>query len=87
MRYTIQYVTDRHGNRVFVQIPVAQWENIQTQLPDLEAAESDGPAETAEVVEKQGILIVRSKAVRDITNVVKEERKRRVTGLIGKIQE
>ncbi len=87
MRYDIQYVTDRYGNRVFVQIPVAQWEIIRTQLPDAEGVESDESADAVEVIDRQGILVVRSKAVRDITNVVKEERKQRVTGLIGRIQE
>jgi len=85
MQYNIQYVTDKYGNCVFVQIPVAQWELIRAQLPDM--VEQDRATGRAEVVDRQGILVVRSKAVRDITNAVKEERERCVTQLIGKIQE
>ena len=85
-RLDIQYVTDRYGNRVFVQIPVGQWKIILTQLPDIEGMEPDEP-EAAEVVDRQGILVVRSRMSRDITNVVREERERRLLGLIGRIKE
>lgn len=82
----IQYVTDRYGNRVFVQIPVAQWEIIRAQLPDLEEAEHDEPDGKPEIIDRQGILVVRANVTRDLTNVVREERERRVTELIGRIQ-
>lgn len=82
----IQYVTDRYGNRVFVQIPVAQWEIIRAQLPDLEEAEHDETAGKPEIIDRQGILVVRANATRDLTNVVREERERRVTELMGRIQ-
>ena len=54
---------------------------IRTQLPDMTEMERDELTGTAEVIDRQGILVVRSKAVRDITNFVEEERKQRVTEL------
>lgn len=41
----IQYVIDEHGQRVAVQIPIAQWEIIQAEL-----ARYDGDEETAEIM-------------------------------------
>ena len=52
-------------------------------MEDIEQDESD---EQPEVINRNGILVVRAKATRDLTNVVKEERERRVQDLIGRMQ-
>jgi hypothetical protein len=41
----IQYVTDKEGKRIAVQIPVEQWEVIKAELESC-----DGETETAEIL-------------------------------------
>ena len=83
----VQYVTDRYGKRVFVQIPFAQWEMIRAQLVNIvEEPQDEEREETPEVIDRDGILVVRAKAVGDLANVVREERDHRIIELMERAQ-
>ena len=83
MQTSIHYVTDTEGRRVFVQIPVAQWEYLQAILADERPTEAS--AETPEVIEREGILVVRATPLRDLGNITHEERNRRVVTLLQRV--
>lgn len=76
----IQYVTDGHGARIFVQIPLMTWERIQIELGWKDEEQDD--EESAELIDKQGILVVRATPLADLSNTTKKERHRRTRELI-----
>jgi hypothetical protein len=82
IRLDIQYVTDEQGKRIFVQIPFAQWEMIRPEI--IEADGTANTTESPELVDKQGILVVRATSFRDVTNITRYERNRRVSELLQK---
>jgi hypothetical protein len=80
LQLDIQYVTDKQGNRIFVQIPFTQWEKIRPEV-----VRDDGTEETAKppvLIDKDGILVVRGEPFQDLTDVTRNERERRVPELI-----
>jgi hypothetical protein len=79
----IHYVTDEHGNRVCVQIPFTQWEMIQAQLAY--EGDSEETVESSALVDKQGIFVVTAKPFRDLTNITRHERHRRVFDLLQQV--
>ena len=79
----IQYVTDEQGNQIFVQIPFAQWQMICLQLREQEQLEET--TEAPELVDKQGILVVRAKPVGHFTNITRHERNHRVSALLERV--
>ena len=83
LRLDIQYVTDEQGNRIFVQIPFTQWEMICPKL--FEEDESTEIPESPELVDKQGVLIVRAKSFQDLADITWRERHRRVSELLQKV--
>ena len=74
--FTIQYVTDTNGTPIFVQIPFPQWEIIRASLLDDE--EETLQQEVPEVIEKDGILVVKAEPVEDLMQVVRSERELRI---------
>ncbi len=76
----IQYVTDEQGNRIFVQIPFAQWEIVRLNL--LKEEQVRETLELFELVDKQGILIVKAKPLHDLTSITRHERNHRVSELV-----
>ena len=55
---------------MFVQIPVAQWESLQAILMDECATETS--EETPELIEREGILVVRATPLRDLRSTVRD---------------
>jgi hypothetical protein len=80
----IQYVTDHQGNRIFVQIPFTQWELIQNVLFDESGAPEN--TESPTIVEEHGIFVVEAEPLRDLTNITKQERNRRLVELLQRVQ-
>ena len=68
----IQYVTDDQGNQIFVQIPFAQWQKIYLKLME-EEEQIEEITESPELVDKQGVLVVRAKPLRHLMNVTRHE--------------
>jgi hypothetical protein len=80
---SIQYVVDEEGKQVSVQIPIAQWELIKAQLAyDEETAEG---TESPMLVDKQGIIVVRAKALRDLNHITRYERHHRLFELLQRV--
>lgn len=79
----IQYVTDEQGNQKFVQIPFAQWKMICLKLMEKEQIEET--TESPELVDKQGILVVRAKPLGSFTNITRHERNHRVSQLLQRV--
>ncbi len=79
----IQYVTDEQGNRIFVQIPFVQWEMIRLNL--IEEDQIEETTESPELIDKQGVLVVRAKPLRDLTNITRYERNHRVSELLRRV--
>jgi hypothetical protein len=66
----IQYVTDDQGNQIFVQIPFAQWQMIYLKLIE-EEDQIEELTEPPELVDKQGVLVVRAKQLRHLMNITR----------------
>ena len=66
----IQYVTDDQGNQIFVQIPFAQWQKIYLKLIE-EEDQIEEITESPELVDKQGILVVKAKSLGSFTNITR----------------
>ena len=80
----IQYVTDGQGNQIFVQIPFAQWQMIYLKLIE-EEDQIEEITESPELVDKQGVLVVRAKPLRKLMNITRHERNRRVSELLQRV--
>lgn len=79
----IHYVTDAQGQRIFVQIPMAQWERLQSRLNLPE--EQRETSETPEIINEDGMLVVNAKPLHDLSLAVEDERNRRMAQLIERI--
>lgn len=77
----IQYVTDAQGNQIFVQIPFAQWKIICSQLTE-EEDQIEETTEAPELIDKQGVLVVKAEPLRNLTHITRHERNRRVSELL-----
>jgi len=82
--FEIQYVTDPQGQRIFVQIPLAQWERLQSHL-DLLEKQGTTRSESPELIDEDGLLVVNATPVHDLSLAVEDERNRRMAELIGRI--
>jgi hypothetical protein len=80
LKIDVQYVTDEQGNQLFVQIPFAQWQMISLKLK--EGALIEETAESPELVDKQGVLVVRAQPFGDLSDISRDERNRRVSELL-----
>jgi len=80
--YNIQYVTDTNGTPIFVQIPFPQWEIIRAKLlhEEQEALQQEQP----DVIEKDGIFMVKAEPLEDLMQVVQTERELRITHVLGR---
>jgi hypothetical protein len=76
----IQYVTDENGKIKFVQIPLEMWERMKIRADSFDR--HDIEAEAAEIEIKEGIYIVSSKPEKDFADIVKEERRGRISRLL-----
>ncbi len=83
LQLDIQYVTDKEGNRIFVQIPLAQWEMIRPKV--IRENETGATSKPPVLIDKDGILVVRAEPFRDLTDITRDERKRRVSELVQRI--
>lgn len=80
LKIDVRYVTDEQGNQIFVQIPFGQWQMICLKLREDDQIEDT--AESPELVDKQGVLVVRAKPLGDLSNITRHERNRRVSELL-----
>lgn len=76
----VRYVTDEQGNQIFVQIPFAQWQMICLQLTK-EETQVEETTESPELVDKQGVLVVKTRPLCDLTAITRHERNGRIAEL------
>ena len=81
--FNIQYVTDSDGTPIFVQIPFPQWEIIRARL----LHEEENRQESPEVIDRDGILVVKAKPLDNLMQVVQADREHRISDLLKRVME
>jgi hypothetical protein len=84
--FDIRYVTNANGIREFVQIPVVQWEVIRARLLH-NAKEYVPTADDPEVIDREGILVIRAEPLEDLAEFVNNERERRISACFERSME